>query len=199
MKIQKGPNQSPRSNTLRKLVNHPATDGAVKGGMAWLGGQLYPGVMIHELGHKWAIDALYQDGHATVEVFPLQGGATHWNSLAQPSWLGEQLSPSARRAVVSAAGTAMDVVTSMALFGGGYHLAKKHPRLGAGMMAHAGVTLLNSTFYAASGIGHAVGTLPGNDFLSLQGFAGIPCWVSALALASLLPAQYFLMKQLEKD
>lgn len=169
---------------------------AMLGGASYLAGSAYPTIYLHELGHKIAAEQLYSNPRTSITVNPFKGGAMRWYPSAL-SPLGEKLGANGARAAVAAAGPAVDVLTSVALFGAGYKLRKKHPMVGHAMMGYAGMNMANITAYAASGIGKTLAQSAGHDFLNLQAFAGIPPWVSMVALASILPAQYLIMRALE--
>lgn len=172
---------------------------AMLGVGGWMAGTAYPTTYLHELGHKVAVNALYQNANPTISVTPFKGGSTTWSPGGGLSPLGQKLGHSASRSAVAMAGTAMDALSSVALFAAGYKLKKSNPVLGTSMMCFSAMNMLNSTSYAASGIGKAVASKPGHDFLTLQAMTGLPCWASAVIVASILPATYLVMRSLDKD
>lgn len=181
---------------------HGALDGisksALYGGAAYLAGSAYPTIYLHELGHKVAAEALYTNPRTSISIDPFKGGVMRWYP-SELSPLGQRLGENGSRAAVAAAGPAVDTLTSVALFGMGFKMRKTNPVIGHAMMGYAGMNMANITMYAASGIGKTLAESRGHDFLNLQAFAGIPPWVSTVALASVLPAQYLIMRALEKD
>lgn len=171
---------------------------AFYGGIAHTVGSLYPTIYLHELGHKVAAHTLFDGVQSTITVNPLQGGSLRWRPQGL-SELGQRLGYEGSRAAVAAAGPMVDVVTSMAAFGAGYKMRHRHPVVAQTMMGYAAANMANLTLYAGSGIGKTLASSPGHDFLNLQAFAGIPCWVSTAVLASLLPAQYLVMRALDQN
>jgi hypothetical protein len=203
MKIQKGPPvHNPPKGKPQKPEPPDPLDSLIPGGIlgigGWMAGTAYPTTYVHELGHKIAINALYEGANPTISVKPFGGGATRWSPRAL-SPLGKQLGAVASRATVAMAGTAMDALSSVALFAAGYKIKKSHPILGTSMMCFSAMNMLNSAAYAASGIGKTMAANPGHDFLTLQSLTGLPCWASTLIVASLLPATYLVMRSLDKD
>ena len=209
MKIQTGPQPNapkklprPQPGQQPQKPDPPPDklDLAFKAGMLGVGsyvaGTAFPSTYLHELGHKMAINTLYQNAHPTITVNPFKGGATSWRPTGL-SPLGEKLGATASRSTVAMAGTAMDALSSVALFATGYKLKKRNPVLGTSMMCYSAMTMLNSTAYAASGIGKTVASQPGHDFLTLQSMSGIPCWASAVIVASILPATYLVMRAMD--
>ncbi|MBI3929219.1 MAG: hypothetical protein HY319_26980 [Armatimonadetes bacterium] len=168
---------------------------AFGGSVSALAGAAYPSIYAHELGHKLAVDTLYQNAQPTIEVNPFSGGVTRWFP-GELTETGQKLGPRLSRAVVSAAGTVVDTTIAMTSFAVGYRIRKEHPLIGTTLMGYAGFTMLNSVFYAASALGSAV--TPGNDFASLALNAGIHPLVSMGILAAVLPAEYLLLRTLEK-
>lgn len=186
------PPNDPGANSMQ-LVR----DGMI-GATAYLASTAFPSTYLHELGHKVAINALFQNSNPTITVTPFQGGFTRWRP-SELTPLGESLGVTASRSVASMAGTAVDALSSVALFASGYKLRKRNPVLGTAMMGFSAATMATSTYYAASGIGKALGSQPGHDFLALQATSGIPCWASAAIVASILPITYLVLRSLEKS
>lgn len=173
--------------------------GGALGTAAYLGATAFPSTYLHELGHKMAVHTLYSGAHAEITVHPFKGGVTKWSATGL-SPLGEQLGSQASRSAVAMAGTAMDALSSVALFAAGYKVRKKNPLIGNAMMGYGVMTMTNSTLYAASGIGKSAATAKaGHDFLTLQTQLGIPCWASTAVVASLIPITYLVMRSLDKE
>lgn len=173
--------------------------GGALGTVAYMGGTAYPSTYLHELGHKMAVHTLYSGSTAEITVNPFKGGVTRWSSEGL-SPLGERLGSAGSRSAVAMAGTAMDALSSCALFATGYKLRKKHPLTANAMMGYGVMNMVNSTMYAASGIGQSAATAKaGHDFVTLQTQLGIPCWVSTAVVASLIPLTYLAMRALEKE
>jgi len=209
MRIQNRPPQLPQAKKLPAPQKPDAPKpqppdkleilykGGLLGTGAYLAGTAYPSTYLHELGHKIAINTLYEGANPRISVEPFKGGATRWSPRALSS-LGQSLGPQASRSVVAMAGTAMDALSSVALFATGYHVKKRNPVLGTSMMVYGAMTMANSTAYALSGIGKTAASSPGHDFLTLNSMTGIPCWASAAVVASILPVTYLALKSLDK-
>lgn len=173
--------------------------GGALGTAAYMGGTAFPSTYLHELGHKMAIHTLYSGAQADITVNPFKGGVTKWSAQGL-SPLGEHLGAHGSRSVVAMAGTAMDALSSCALFAAGYKMRKKHPLMGNAMMGYGVMNMTNATLYAASGIGKGAATAKaGHDFVTLQTQLGVPCWVSTLVVASLIPLTYVAMRALDKE
>lgn len=173
--------------------------GGALGAAAYLGSTAGPSIYLHELGHKMAVQTLYSGTTATISVDPFKGGVTKWSAQGL-SPLGQHLGEHGARSVVAMAGTAMDALSSCALFAAGYKLRKKHPIAGNAMMGYGIMNMTNSTLYAASGIGKgAAAAKAGHDFVTLQTQMGIPCWASTAVVASLIPLTYLVMRSLDKE
>lgn len=155
----------------------------------------YPGTYLHELGHKAAINTLFRNADAQVSVTPFRGGATRWTG-EQFSELGSSLGMENSRAIVSAAGPAVDLFSSLASFAVGFKVRKKHPNLGAAMMGYAGFRVARSLIYALTPC--KTSACHGHDFQNFAKFAGVPAWVSAAVFAAALPVEYLVLKALEK-
>ena len=160
----------------------------------------YPSTWLHEMGHAKMIGLMYDGASPTVEVFPFKGGVTKWR-LAPLSDVGQKFGPNGARAMVSAAGTLVDMGVATTTFGVGYKIRKEHPILGTALMGYAGATVANSIAYAATAVGKDVAKLAmeGNDFAGLAVRAGIPPIVSIGIMAALLPLEYAVLRYLEKN
>lgn len=167
---------------------------ALYGGIAYTAGAAYPTVWLHEMGHALTASALYQNANPTVEVTPLQGGVTRWTP-GPLTELGQQLGPEYARAAVAAAGTVIDVGIATTSFAAGYMMRKKHPVAGAALMGYAAMSSLNTVMYAASALG---ATKAGNDFATIASMTGIHPLVTLGVVAAILPAEYLLLRHLEK-
>lgn len=193
---KQGPQGPKPPNDRDKQMQDICLGGAL-GTAAYMGGTAYPSTYLHELGHKVAVHALYSGSTAEITVNPFKGGVTRWSAEGL-SPLGERLGAAGSRSVVAMAGTAMDAMSSCALFATGYKLRKKHPMMANAMMGYGVMNMANSTLYAASGIGQSAATAKaGHDFVTLQTQLGIPCWVSTAVVASLIPLTYLAMRALE--
>lgn len=158
----------------------------------------YPSTWLHEMGHAKMIELMYEAGNPQVEVFPFKGGVTRWR-ISPLSEVGQKFGPDGARAMVSAAGTLVDMGVAATAFGAGFKLRKKHPIAGMALMGYAGATVANSIAYAASAVGKDVAklALEGNDFAGLAVKAGIHPLVSIGIMAALLPLEYAALKYLE--
>lgn len=189
------PGPEPSGGLTRKEL----IDSAMHGGVASLAGAAYPSIYAHEMGHKLAIEALYENANPTVEVNPFSGGVTRW-SPSGLSETGQKLGPDMSRAAVSAAGTVVDTAVAVTTFAAGYRLRHKHPLIGTALMGYAGFSVFNSIAYAATALGsEGIPALAaqGNDFAGLALKAGIHPLVSIGFLAAILPAEYLLLRALE--
>ena len=191
------PDPKPPQEDPHKVMEQVCFGGAL-GTAAYLGGTAYPSTYLHELGHKIAIEHLYSGAQADISVTPFKGGVTRWRAEGL-SPLGEHLGSAGSRSAVAMAGTAMDALSSCALFAVGYKMRKSRPMAGSALMGYGVMTMANSTLYAASGIGKTAATAKaGHDFLTLQTQLGVPCWVSTAVVASLIPLTYLAMRAFEK-
>jgi hypothetical protein len=176
------------------------TTGIGVGAAASLLGAAYPSTWAHEMGHAKMIGLMYDGANPTVEVFPFKGGVTRW-SPAQLSEVGEKFGANGARAMVSAAGTVVDLGIATTSFGVGFKLRKKHPVIGTAMMAYGGMTVLNSIGYAATAVGGDLAALSrqGNDFASIAVRTGVPPLASIAIMAAILPLEYAALRYLEKQ
>lgn len=209
MQIQTAPKPRTPSSLPKKQGPQPPRDrdqqiedfcfGGALGSAAFLGAAAYPSTYLHELGHKMAIHTLYAGAQTEIHVTPFKGGATRWSNEGL-SPLGQHLGADGSRAVVAMAGTAMDALSSCALFAAGYKMRKTRPVTGNAMMGYGILRMVASTQYAASGIGKTAATVSaGHDFFRLQTTLGVPCWASTAVVASLIPLTYLAMRALEKE
>ena len=191
--------QEPSADLTEKELLDTALYGAVATGV----GTAYPTIFAHEAGHAAAALALYQDPKPSISVKPFQGGVMRWRPSPLTE-LGEKLGPVNSRALVAGAGTLVDATSSAIAFAVGYRMRHEHPILGPALMGYAGFTMLNSAIYAAGAVPAAfTGGLPalartGHDFANLATTVGLHPVASVALLAALLPAEYLLLRQLEK-
>lgn len=164
------------------------------GGVAYTAGAAYPTIWMHEMGHALTASALYQGANPRVEINPLQGGVTYWTPGPLTD-LGQKLGPNYARAAVAAAGTAVDVGIATTSFAAGYLMRKKHPVAGAVLMGYAGMSMANTVLYAASALQAAKA---GNDFATFAAATGIHPAITLGVMAAILPAEYLLLRHLEK-
>ncbi|MEW6278069.1 MAG: hypothetical protein AB1758_05560 [Candidatus Eremiobacterota bacterium] len=177
------------------LTRQEIVDSCFRGGGSYVAGLLYPTTYLHELGHAVAVNALYQGADPHITVTPLVGGVTRWTQGAPLTDLGQKLGRSTARTAVAAAGTAVDVGLSTIAFAAGYMLRKKQPWLGCAMMGYAGFGMAQTVLYALSAVGS---TFVGNDFGTFAAMTGVPPLVTAGVLAAILPAEYLLLRYLER-
>lgn len=149
-----------------------------------------PGTLLHEFGHKWAADALFENAQPHVEFTPFKGGVTRYQP-SPLSHLGESLGEDKSRGLRSAAGPAMDLFSSMAIFAAGHKMRHKHPNAAAAMMGYASYRAASATLYALSPAKW------GHDFAGMQKNLGIPIWASAAVFAAALPLEYLVLSALE--
>lgn len=168
------------------------------GAAASLGGAAYPTTWLHEMGHAKTIELLYEGANPEVEVFPFKGGVTRWR-LGPLSDLGKRFGHDGSRALVSAAGTVVDMGVATTAFGAGFSIRKKHPIAGTALMGFGAMSVLNSISYASTAVGGDLVALAkeGNDFANLAVKAGIHPLASIAIMAAILPLQYAGMKYIE--
>lgn len=159
----------------------------------------YPSTWAHEIGHAKMINLLYDGANPQVEVFPFKGGVTKWR-LSPLSDVGQKFGPNYSRALVSGAGTLVDMGIATTAFGAGFKIRKKHPVMGAALMTYAGMTMLNSVLYAGSALTGDMSALAkeGNDFANLAVRVGLHPLASIAILGALLPLEYMALNHLEK-
>lgn len=158
-----------------------------------------PGIYAHELGHAVAASLVHQNANPRITVNPFQGGVTRY-SAGPLTELGQKLGPVHARALVAGAGTLVDATSAAISFAAGYRMRKEHPILGPALMGYGALTMANSVLYAGSAL---FGNLPalakqGHDFAALAVTIGLPPLASVAILGALLPAEYLLLKSLEK-
>lgn len=162
-------------------------------------GAAYPSTWLHEQGHAQAIKLLYQGAEPTVEVNPFKGGVTRWYPGPLTD-LGEKLGSNRSRALVSAAGTLVDMAVAATSFGVGYQLKDEHPLVGNALMGFAGFTVLNSIGYAATALGKEGFqelARQGNDFASLALRTGLHPIAAIGIMAAMLPIEYMVLRALD--
>lgn len=185
-----------KNPSLEKLDNTMAGIGV--GAAATLASSAYPSTWMHEMGHAKMIELMYDGVKPEVEVFPFKGGVTKWR-LGPLSDVGRRFGEDGARAMVSAAGTLVDMGVATASFGVGFKLRKKHPIVGTAMMGYGAMTVANSIAYAATAVGGDLAKLAaeGNDFANLGVRAGLHPLASIAIMAAILPLEYAALKYLE--
>lgn len=158
-----------------------------------------PAIYAHELGHAVAASAVHQGANPRISVTPFKGGVTRYTP-GPLTELGQKLGPEGSRALVAGAGTLVDATSAAISFAVGYRIRKEHPVLGPALMGFGALTMANSVLYAGSAL---FGSLPalanqGNDFAALAVSIGLHPLASLAILGALLPAEYLLLKTLEK-
>ena len=183
-----------------EFLSNKTITGLGAGAAASFVGAAYPSTWAHEMGHAKMIELMYDGAKPEVEVWPFKGGVTRW-SPGPLSEVGEKFGANGARAMVSAAGTAVDLGIATASFGVGFKLRKKHPVIGTAMMAYGGLTVLNAIGYAATAVGGDLAKLAreGNDFASIAVRTGVPPLASIAIMAAILPLEYAALKFLEKN
>lgn len=172
----------------------------VLGGVASVAGTAGPSIAAHELGHAVAANAVYQNANPSISIDPFKGGVTRY--MAGPlTELGENLGPAGARALVAGAGTLVDATAAAISFAVGYKIRKEHPILGPALMGYGGFTMLNSVLYAGTALSGNLAALAkqGNDFAALATSIGLPPVASIAILGALIPAEYMLLRHLEKQ
>jgi hypothetical protein len=172
----------------------------VFGGIASTAATAGPSIAAHELGHAVAANAVYQNANPSISVQPFKGGVCRYTAGPLTD-LGQKLGPNGARALVAGAGTLVDATSAAVAFAVGYKIRKEHPVLGPALMGYGGFTVLNSMLYAGTAL---KGSLPllakqGNDFAALATSIGLPPLASIALLGALLPAEYLLLRHLEKQ
>lgn len=183
---------------LDTFRDKPVLRAGALGTLSYTIGSAYPSTWLHEMGHAKMIEVMYEGAKPTVEVFPFKGGVTRWHP-GPLSDIGEKFGANGARAMVSAAGTLVDMGVAATTFGIGFKMRKKHPIIGSALMGYGAVTVANSIAYAASAVGKDVAKLAreGNDFAGLAVRAGLHPVASIAILAALLPLEYAALKWLE--
>ncbi len=168
------------------------------GSLSYTAASAYPSTWLHEMGHAKMIELMYEGANPTVEVFPFKGGVTKWHA-GPLSELGQEFGPNGARAMVSAAGTLVDMGVAATTFGIGFKMRKKHPIIGSALMGYGAMTVANSIGYAAIAVGKDVVKLAreGNDFAGLAVRAGLHPIASIAIMAAILPLEYAALKWLE--
>lgn len=156
-------------------------------------------IMAHELGHAVAAEALFVGANPHISIQPFKGGVTSFRAGALTA-LGEKYGREMSLGITSGAGPLVDTAISMVSFAAGFAVRKEHPYIGGALMGNAGLTMLNDTLYAGSALFGSVAELAraGNDFAGLAVYLGIPPLVSVAIMAAALPAEYLLLKGVEK-
>ena len=170
------------------------------GGALWTAGTgSGVSILAHEAGHATAANLLYVNAHPHISITPLKGGVTSFDPSHLSTW-GNELGRNLSNAVVSAAGPAVDVVTSMAAFAVGYKMRKEHKILGPALMGYGSLMMLNDTLYAASAVSSNVAALAakGNDFAGIATALHIHPIIPALVMASLIPLEFLALRHMEK-
>lgn len=173
----------------------------IYGGGAYLAGTgSGVSILAHEAGHAVAANALFTGANPRISIQPLQGGVTHWNPNGGLTDLGRHFGVNGSEAIVSAAGAAVDTGLAMVSFAAGYKMRHAHPIVGRALMGYAGMSMLNDTLYAATALGGSVAKLAetGNDFAALALHTGLPPIVGVAVMAAALPAEYLVLRALEK-
>lgn len=185
-------------NELELFEEQPIVRAGALGALSYGLASAYPSTWLHEMGHAKMVELMYDTPKPTVEVFPFKGGVTRWypGPLTE---VGQKFGPDGARAMVSAAGTLVDMGVATTTFGAGFKLRKKHPMIGAALMGYGAMTVANSIAYAASAVGKDVVKLAreGNDFAGLAVRAGLHPLASVAIMASILPLEYAALKWLE--
>lgn len=184
---------------LPEFINETTVKGVGGGMAASLVGAAYPSTWAHEMGHAKMVELMYEGANPQVEVWPFKGGVTRWQQ-GPLSEVGKKFGPDGARAMVSAAGTMVDLGIATTSFGVGFKLRKKHPVVGTAMMVYGGMTVLNSISYAATAVGGDLAALArqGNDFASIAVRTGVPPLASIAIMAAILPLEYAALNYLEK-
>jgi hypothetical protein len=169
------------------------------GAAANLAAAAYPSTWMHEMGHAKTIELMYDGVKPEVEVFPFKGGVTRWR-VGPLSETGQKFGENGARAMVSAAGTLVDMGVAATTFGAGFKLRKKSPILGTALMGYGAMTVVNSIAYAATAVGGDLAKLAreGNDFAGLAVRTGLHPLASIAIMAAILPLEYAALSYLEK-
>ena len=172
---------------------------AAFGALASAAGTAGPSIAAHEIGHVVAANAVYQGANPSFEVTPFQGGVTRYTA-GPLTELGQKLGPNGAQALVAGAGTLVDATSAAVSFAVGYKIRKEHPVLGPALMGYGGLTMVNSMLYAGTALSGSLPALAkqGNDFAALATSIGLPPVVSIALLGAMLPAEYLILRQLEK-
>ncbi len=148
-------------------------------------------VLVHEGGHALAATLLYASEHSpTVEVMPLEGGATtYFNQTLTP--LGNAIGEKASGLIVSAAGAAASILFAAVNLGVAHLLKDKCPELSRYLNVMAIASIAQHALYAISALWASAGN--GHDFLALWvgGIHPVASVVTMVAIPLLVKGAFF--------
>lgn len=140
------------------------------------------GILIHEAGHAIAATAVYENANVTVQVSPLSGGVTHFQTSTLTEfghWLGRENS----RILVSAAGPALGVFSASIHIGLSHYLKDSHPELSRYFLVTGISSIAHLAFYALSALGSNLSK--GHDFGFLYQTANIHPIFAAITIIAI--------------
>jgi|GEM_PF-2710990 len=129
-------------------------------------------------------------------------GVTQWSDMKDTP-LSSKLGKNMGMTVVAAAGQAAIEAPQLLSFAAGFALRKNHPVLGYTLMATSTINHFTNTIYPLSAVGMSGEALnkaaaEGNDFAQIARNTGISPGLVAGVFAMLLPAEYLVLKGIEK-
>lgn len=129
-------------------------------------------------------------------------GITRFDNLKETP-LSKQLGTTKGLTMVAAAGQAAIEAPQLLTFAAGFALRKKNPVLGYTLMATSTINHFTNTIYPLSAVGMSGEALEkaaaeGHDFAQIARNTGISPGVVAGVFAMLLPAEYLILKGIEK-
>jgi hypothetical protein len=173
------------------------------------------GTLLHEEAHKVMVEKLYHDAAATVQIDALDNirsfmdkpslenlghilsgfdinkdgaaGVTQYTYGDGPTALGEKMSPNARTALISAAGSVSTLIPDLIGFAAGMKLRKTHPILGYSLMAMTGVHHFANAMYPLGAVLPGPKS-PGHDWAKFASATGIHPAITGALFAVTLPA-----------
>lgn len=129
-------------------------------------------------------------------------GVTQWSDMKDTP-LSRKLGTNTGMTVVAAAGQAALEAPQLLSFAAGFALRKNHPVLGYTLMITSTINHFTNTLYPLSAVGMSGEALEkaanqGHDFAQIARNTGISPGVTAGVFAMLLPAEYLILKGIEK-
>ncbi|WP_059061190.1 hypothetical protein [Candidatus Protochlamydia naegleriophila] len=140
-------------------------------------------VVIHEAGHALAATAVYNNSHASIEIFPFLGGVTRYYEGALTKF-GEHLGPRASRLFVNAAGPLAGILAASCEIGLSHYVKEDHPQLSLYLLSMGVMTVAQHVMYALSALSQELPS-PGHDFVGLWKVGGIHPLTSVVCMLAL--------------
>ena len=120
--------------------------------------------VVHETGHAVAA-SLLTNGSVSITVNPFRGGVTNY-FLSKLSTLGHYFGLKETKLIISAAGAAFTLITSLTFFVIGHYIARSHPKLAVYLNMIGVVGILQETLYAMQAL--STQSSSSHDFWALR-------------------------------